>query len=139
HDEVRVLGGDLGAVDSLALEAALLDHPRGDVAGRVLPHAAGRGQRQRLGRLLDLEPLLHLLLDLGHRPPVQAHAATDQHGADRLTPAPAIASSPWNSARPRHPSSRRTTPRTPRSLTSMLLPPPMTETGSCSRSANIRA
>src|SRR6266511_2463033 len=88
HDEVRVLGGDLGAVDPFALEAALLDHPRGDVARRVLPHAPGGGERQRLGGLLDLEPLLHFLLDLRQGTAVQAQAAADQHGACRRVEVP---------------------------------------------------
>src|SRR6266850_1555717 len=74
-----------------------------------------------------------------HSMPPRLMAAASRIRAERLTPAPAIASSPWNSARPRHPSRRRTTPRTPRSLTSRLLPPPITETGSCSRSANMSA
>src|SRR5215470_5451728 len=71
-----------------------------------------------------------------HSMPPRLSAAASRIRADRLTPAPATASSPWNSARPRQPSSLRTTPRTPRSLTSRLLPPPMTSRESCSRSAN---
>src|SRR2546427_383739 len=74
-----------------------------------------------------------------HSMPPRLMAAASRIRAERLTPAPAIASSPWSAARPRQPSSRRTTPRTPRSLTSKLLPPPITETGSCSRSANMSA
>src|SRR4029453_9776462 len=71
-----------------------------------------------------------------HSMPPRLSAAASRMRADRLTPAPATASSPWNSARPRQPSSLRTTPRTPRSPTSRLLPPPMTSSDSCSRSAN---
>src|SRR6266436_1747858 len=74
-----------------------------------------------------------------HSMPPRLRAAASRISAESDTPAPAIASSPWNSARPRQPSRRRTTPRTPRSLTSKLLPPPITETGSCSRSANMSA
>src|SRR5215467_9193753 len=74
-----------------------------------------------------------------HSIPPRFRAAASRISADSDTPAPAIASSPWNSARPRQPSRRSTTPRTPRSLTRRLLPPPITETGSCSRSANMSA
>src|SRR5213593_1884307 len=74
-----------------------------------------------------------------HSMPPRLRAAASRISAESDTPAPAIASSPWNSARPRHPSRRSTTPRTPRSLTSKLLPPPITETGSWSRSANMSA
>src|SRR5437870_11730491 len=74
-----------------------------------------------------------------HSMPPRLRAAASRISAESDTPAPAIASSPWNSARPRHPSRRRTTRRTPRSLTRGLLPPPITETGSCSRSANMSA
>src|ERR1700730_2022764 len=71
-----------------------------------------------------------------HSMPPRFSAAASRIRAERLTPAPATASSPLNSARPRQPSSLSTTPRTPRSLTSRLLPPPMTSIESCSRSAN---
>src|SRR6266850_5044742 len=74
-----------------------------------------------------------------HSMPPRLRAAASRISAESDTPAPAIASSPWNSARPRQPSRRRTTPRTPRSFTSKLLPPPITETGNCSRSANMSA
>src|SRR5215831_6286654 len=74
-----------------------------------------------------------------HSMPPRFSAAASRISAESDTPAPAMASSPWNSARPRQPSRRRTTPRTPRSLTRRLLPPPITETGSCSRSANMSA
>src|SRR5499427_9471639 len=74
-----------------------------------------------------------------HSIPPRFRAAASRISAESDTPAPAIASSPWNSARPRQPSRRSTTPRTPRSLTRRLLPPPITETGSCSRSANMSA
>src|SRR6266566_2719244 len=70
-----------------------------------------------------------------HSMPPRLSAAASRIRAERLTPAPATASSPLNSARPRQPSSLSTTPRTPRSLTSRLLPPPMTSIESCSRSA----
>src|SRR5437764_2008664 len=71
--------------------------------------------------------------------PPRLSAAASRMSEDRLTPAPATASSPWNSARPRQPSSLSTTPRTPRSRTSRLLPPPRTATGNCSRSAKSKA
>src|SRR3989449_5469936 len=82
-DEVGVLGRDLGAVEALALEADLLDHSRRGLARRVLPDASGRGQRQRLARLLLLEPLLDVFLDLAQRPAVQTQPAADQHGTRR--------------------------------------------------------
>src|SRR5262249_28838374 len=82
-DEVRVLGRDLCAIESLALEADLLDHPRRRLARRVLPDAPGRSQRQGLARLLLLEALLDVLLDLAERPTMETQSAADQHGARR--------------------------------------------------------
>src|SRR6185503_24114 len=82
-DEVGVLGGDLGAVVALALQAHLLHESARRLAGRVLPHAPRGGQRQRLVHLLVLEPLLDLLHDLGGRPPVQTEPRADDHGAGR--------------------------------------------------------
>src|SRR2546430_17732913 len=64
HDEVRVLGGDLRAVDPLALEPALLDQPPGHVARRILPDAPGRREGKRLRGLLLLQADLDVLLDL---------------------------------------------------------------------------
>src|SRR5213593_802670 len=81
HDEVRVLGRDLGPVEALALEADLLDHPRRGLAGRVLPDATGRGQSQGLAGLLVLEALLDVLLDLAERPAVKTQPAPHEHGA----------------------------------------------------------
>src|SRR2546422_1031836 len=122
-DEVGVLGRNLRAVDPLAAQAGLLDEPRGQVARGILPDEARRGERQRLRGLLLLEPRPDLFLDLGQRPSVQLQPTADEDRA----------------ARPRQPSSLSTTPRTPRSRTTRLLPPPTTATGSCSRSANISA
>src|SRR5580765_1026128 len=82
-DEVGVLGGDLGAVVALPLQPHLLHESARRLAGRVLPHAPRRGQRQRLVHLLVLEPLLDLLHDLGGRPPVQTEPRSDDHGAGR--------------------------------------------------------
>src|SRR2546422_3079515 len=45
----------------------LFRSPPREVAGRVLPDAARRGQGQGLRRLLHLEPLLDVLLDLLER------------------------------------------------------------------------
>ena len=74
-----------------------------------------------------------------HSSPPRFSAAASRMRADRLTPAPATASSPWNSARPRQPSSFSTTPRMPRSRTRRLLPPPTTSTGRPSLSAKASA
>src|SRR6266542_6991675 len=82
-DEIGVLGRDLGAVDPLALETDLLDEAPGDLAGGVLPHTAGRGQRQRLGGLLPLEPLLDVRLDLGEGAAMELEPTADEHGPDR--------------------------------------------------------
>src|SRR5436190_58087 len=83
HDEVGVLGGDLRAVDPLALEPALLDEPGRDLALRVLPNAAGRRERERLGRLLLLQAYLDVFLDLADRSAREAEPAADQHRARR--------------------------------------------------------
>src|SRR5712691_6209863 len=77
-DEVRVLRRDLRAAQPFALEADLLDQAPGEIAGRVLPDAAGRRERQRLRRLLVLQARLDVLLDLGLRPAVEPEAAADQ-------------------------------------------------------------
>src|SRR2546422_3845543 len=61
----------------------LFRSPPREVAGRVLPDAARRGQGQGLRRLLHLEPLLDVLLDLLERAPGQAQPAADEHGARR--------------------------------------------------------
>src|SRR5947207_10067355 len=81
HDEVRVLGGDLRAVDPLALEPALLDQPVGEVAGRILPDAPGRREGERLRGLLVLQADLGVLLDLRERAAREPQAAADEHGA----------------------------------------------------------
>src|SRR5438874_4578421 len=83
HDEVGVLGRDLRAVDPLALEPALLDEPGRDLALRVLPDAAGRRERERLGRLLLLQAYLDVFLDLADRSAREAEPAADQHRARR--------------------------------------------------------
>src|SRR5256714_7736431 len=83
HDEVGVLGRDLGAVDPLAAQAGLLDQPRGQITRRVLPDEPRGGERQRLRRLLLLQPRADLLLDFRQRPSVELHQAADQHGAGR--------------------------------------------------------
>src|SRR5437899_5470492 len=82
-DEVGVLGRDLRPVDALALEPGLLDELGGDLAGRVLPDEAGRGQGQRLAGLLALQPLLHVALDAGQRPASQLPPADQPHRAAR--------------------------------------------------------
>src|SRR5262249_51655257 len=82
-DEVRVLGRDLCAIESLTFEADLLDHPRRRLARGVLPDAPGRGQREGLARLLLLEALLDVLLDLAERSAMKTQPAADQHGARR--------------------------------------------------------
>src|SRR5688572_404467 len=82
-DEVGVLGRDLGAVETLALEAHLLHEPGGDLVARVLPHAPGRRERERLRGLLVLEPLLDVFLDLIERSAVQLQPAADEHGSGR--------------------------------------------------------
>src|SRR6185503_1201022 len=68
-DEVRMLGGDLGAADAEAAEATGLEHPpRSQLVLRVLEHAAKGAPVRRL-RVLPL--LLHPgddPLDLGNRP-----------------------------------------------------------------------
>src|SRR5262245_18541196 len=83
HDEVRVLGGDLGPVVPLALEPHTLDQLRRLRAGRVLPHAADGGERERLRLLLRAQALLDLPLDLGDGLALQAQARADEHGARR--------------------------------------------------------
>src|SRR5207247_11109839 len=82
-EEVGVLGRDLGAVDPLALETDVFDEAPGGLPGGVLPDTARGGQRQRLGGLLPLEPLLDVLLDLGERPAVKLEPTADEHGPDR--------------------------------------------------------
>src|SRR5262245_8775071 len=77
-DEVRVLGRDLGAADSLAAQADLLDQPRRRRARWALPHETRRRERQRLGRSLLLQALLQIALHLHHRAPVQAQPAPDE-------------------------------------------------------------
>src|SRR4030095_9466451 len=72
-DEVHVLGRDLRAVEALAAEPHLLDHPARRLSRGVLPHAAGGGQGEGLARLLLLEPHLDVALDLGETPAVPAH------------------------------------------------------------------
>src|SRR5216683_296041 len=62
HDEVGVLGRDLGAVVPLALQADLLDEAGRQLALRILPHASRRGEGERLRRFLLLEALTHVLL-----------------------------------------------------------------------------
>src|SRR6266478_3880212 len=64
-DEVGVLGRDLGAIEPLALQADLLDQTTRHLTRGVFPDAAGGGEGEGLRRLLDLEALLHLFLDLG--------------------------------------------------------------------------
>src|SRR2546426_9658123 len=81
HDEVRVLGGDLRAVDPLALEPALLDQPPGHVGRRILPDAPRRREGERLRGLLLLQADLDVLLDLGERSTREPQAAADEHGA----------------------------------------------------------
>src|SRR5438552_10418745 len=74
-----------------------------------------------------------------HSNPPRPRAAASRIIVDRPAPPPMVTSSPWNSMRPRQPSSLITMPRMPRSLTSTLLPPPSTWTGSFSLSAKISA
>src|SRR5439155_445599 len=81
HDKVRVLGGDLRAVDPLALEPALLDQPAGHVGRRILPDAPRRREGERLRGLLLLQADLDVLLDLGERSAREPQAAADEHGA----------------------------------------------------------
>src|SRR5262245_15844874 len=83
HDEVGVLGRDLGTADPLAAQADLLDQLARRDALRTLPHEARRGESQRLGRALVPEPLLQLAMNLGDRPALQAQAAPDEHGPRR--------------------------------------------------------
>src|SRR5262249_32985256 len=74
-----------------------------------------------------------------HSPPPSPRAAASRIIVERPAPQPIVTSSPWNSMRPRQPSSLMTMPRTPLSFTTTLLPPPRTTTGSFSLSAYMRA
>src|SRR5712692_3024117 len=82
-DEVGVLGRDLGAVEPLALQADLFDQAGRHLALRVLPHASRGGEGQRLCRLLLLETLPHVLLDLGLGAAVKLQPRAHQYGAGR--------------------------------------------------------
>src|SRR5438309_721586 len=82
-DEVGVLGRDLGAVVPLALQADLLDEAGRHLALRVLPHAARGGEGERLRRLLVLEALAHVLLDLCLGSAMELQPRAHQHGAGR--------------------------------------------------------
>src|SRR5713101_5905450 len=83
HDEVGVLGRDLGAVVPLALQADLLDEAGRQLALRILPHASRGGEGEWLRRLLLLEALAHVLLDLRLGPAMELQPRPHQHGAGR--------------------------------------------------------
>src|SRR5262249_59070118 len=68
-------------VQPLALEPDLREEPAGRLSRGVLPHAARGREGERLGRLLVLEALLHLLLDLRLRTPVEVQARPHEHRA----------------------------------------------------------
>src|SRR5262249_4383568 len=83
YDEVRVLGGDLRAVEPLASKPRLLDQARRDIVRRIFPDAARGGEGQGLRRLLALEALLEVTQDLGLGSPMELEPAPDEHGAGR--------------------------------------------------------
>src|SRR5262245_20577191 len=74
-----------------------------------------------------------------HSTPPSPRAAASRIIDESPAPQPVVPSSPWNSMRPRQPSSLITIPRTPLSLTRTLFPPPRTTTGSFSLSAYMSA
>src|SRR5262245_52655285 len=80
-DEVRLLGRNLGAADTLAAHARFLEQALGGIAGRVLEAWSRRSQRERLRGLLLLEALADVALDLRERPAREPEPAADDDGA----------------------------------------------------------
>src|SRR6185503_7285683 len=68
---------------ALPLAPRLLEEPARLVERRVLPHEARRGEGQRLGRLLLLEPRLDLGVALLLRLPVEREPGAQEDRAGR--------------------------------------------------------